>query len=59
MFVNCNSTEKKKGRCELKLTLEHNASYQLREELGSYIAHFEGENGDIGGKNGYILGVNV
>ncbi len=25
--------------------LEHGDSYQLREELGTYIAHFEGKNG--------------
>ncbi|MDX8379985.1 MAG: hypothetical protein R8K48_08115 [Gallionella sp.] len=38
--------------------LEHGDSYQLREELGTYIAHFEGKNGNIGGENGYFLDVN-
>ncbi len=38
--------------------LEHGDSYQLREELGTYIAHFEGKNGNIGGENGYIWDVN-
>jgi hypothetical protein len=31
---------------------------QLREELGTYVANFEGKNGDIGGENDYAWGVN-
>ncbi len=38
--------------------LENDGGFQLREETASYIANFDSENGDIGGKNTYFWDVN-
>ena len=38
--------------------LENDGGFQLREEVGTYIANFDIKNDDIGAKNAYYWDIN-
>ena len=40
------------------IILENDGEFQLREDMGTYIANFDIKNGDIGGENTYYWDMN-